>query len=149
MAGIGDMRSVPVITMLLLSTAPGLAAPCRETDKTAAAVKCVEDHWQQAFLGGDAKYLGELLSDGYFSYTPVGVGRDRAAVVTLAQDYAKKHAGEPATPSSGPGPDIQMRGDVAVVFWHAADGKALASVDTFYWADGRWHAWYSQHAGAK
>jgi len=143
------MRSVTAITMLLLSTAPGLAAPCRETDKTAAAVKCVVDHWQQAFIGGDAKYLGELLSDGYRSFTPAGVGRDRAAVVKLAQDYRTKHAGEPATPPAGPAPRIELHGDVAVVFWQAADKDTLASVDTFYWADGRWHAWYSQHAGEK
>jgi hypothetical protein len=139
------MRSVLAI-LISLTSVSALAAPCKETDKTAAAVTCVEDHWQQAFLGGDAKYLGELLSDGYHSYTPAGVARDRAAVVTLAQDYAKKHAGEPA-PAAGPKPEIQIHGDVAVVFWHAPDGKTLGSVDTFYWADGHWHAWYSQHAG--
>ena len=141
-----SMKLISLVLLLASTATSAAAAPCSETDKTAASVKCVEDHWQAAFIGGDEKFLMQLLSEGYHSYTPAGVGRDRAAIVALAKSYAAKHRGEPAPASSGPAPDIQLRGDVAVVFWPAAD-HALGSVDAFYWADGRWHAWYSQHAG--
>nr|HEX4312772.1 hypothetical protein [Kofleriaceae bacterium] len=119
------------------------AAPCTETAKTADSIKCVEDHWQAAFIGGDDAYLSQLLSDGYQSYSATGDGHDRAAIIGFAKDYAKAHPHDkPAPPPMAP--DVQIRGDVAVVFWR--DKGKLTSVDSFYWSDNRWHAWYSQHA---
>jgi hypothetical protein len=134
----------PLALVAAIAT-PSFAAPCPETAKTAAAVKCVEDHWQAAFLSGDEPYLSQLLSDGYRSYSPSGEGHDRAAIVGFAKEYAKKHHGEKVSPSMLT-PDIEIRGDIAVVFWR--DHGTLSSVDSFYWADGRWRGWYSQHAGA-
>ncbi len=135
-------------TIVLAVSSSAMAAPCLETEKTSAAVQCVEDHWQKAFLGGDASYLTALLSDDYHSYTAAGVGRDRATVVKLARDYAKDHPKPDPAPSDAPPADIQLRGDTAIVFWKTKDG-ALSSVDAFQWKDGHWRAWYSQHAGAK
>jgi hypothetical protein len=37
---------------------------------------------------------------------------------------------------------IRVIGDAAVVQHH---GDKERSVDVFYFRDGRWHAWYSQH----
>jgi hypothetical protein len=133
------------IVVVALCAGSASAAPCAETAKTPAALKCVEDHWQHAFLTGDGTYLTALLSDDYRTYTAAGVGKDRAAVVAMAQAYAKKHPGEPAASPTTPGPDIQLHGDTAAIFWHNGDGT-LSSVDAFVWANGRWRAWYSQHA---
>jgi hypothetical protein len=136
------------LAVLVVVSAPALAiaAPCVETAKTTAAVQCVEDHWQRGFMGGDGAFLGALLVDGYHSYSGDGTGHDKAAIVKAASDYAKAHPNEPITPPAI-APDIQLRGDVAIVFWKNADGS-LSSVDAFAWDNGHWHAWYSQHAAA-
>ena len=146
-----SVPAVFVVGVVLEISTSVRAAPCVETEKTSTAVRCVEDHWQRAFVGGDGVYLTALLGDDYHSYTPVGLGRDRATIIKLAVDYAKAHPKPEADkPSDAPPADIQLRGDTAVVFWKTKDG-ALSSVDTFAWnaKDSRWHAWYSQHAGAK
>ena len=126
---------------------PAAAAPCNETAKTAAGVQCVEDHWSRAFIGGDSTYLTALLGDDYHSYLGDGTGRDRATIIKAAQDHARAHPNEQVTAPKTP-PDIQLRGDVAAVFWKNPDGS-LASVDVFAWSGGHWRAWYSQHAQAK
>jgi hypothetical protein len=122
-----------------------MAAACPETERTVAAVQCVEEHWSRAFMGGDAAYLKELLTDSYFSYSAAGAGRDRATIIGFAEKYTKEHPG--AVPPKSAGGDIQLKGETAVVFWHKPD-DTLASVDTFHWEGGRWRAWYSQHSGA-
>jgi hypothetical protein len=134
------------VLVVLSTPALAIAAPCVETAKTTAAVQCVEDHWERSFIGGDGAFLSTLLVDGYHSYTSDGTGHDKAAIVKAANDYAKAHANETVTPPAV-APEIQLRGDVAIVFWKNADGS-LASVDAFAWDNGRWHAWYSQHAAA-
>jgi hypothetical protein len=130
--------------LILIASLLAAASPCPETERTAAAVQCVEEHWSRAFMGGDAAYLQELLSEGYHSYTDKGVARDRAAIVGFAGKYAREHPG--AVPPKSPPGDIQLKGETAVVFWHKPDGS-LASIDTFHWERGRWRAWYSQHSG--
>ncbi|HEY3803107.1 MAG TPA: nuclear transport factor 2 family protein [Kofleriaceae bacterium] len=123
------------------------AAPCVEAAKTTAAVACVEDHWERAFIGGDSAVLNALLTDTFQSYAGDGTVHDKAAIVKIASDHAKAHPNEPVTPPPVHA-DIQLRGDVAVVFWKNPDGS-LASVDAFAWSDGHWRAWYSQHAATK
>jgi hypothetical protein len=132
------------MVILIASLLAAATSPCPETARTAAAVQCVEEHWSRAFMGGDAGYLNDLLSDGYHSYTDKGVARDHAAIVGFAEKYAKEHPG--AVPPKSPAGDIQLKGETAVVFWHKPDGS-LSSVDTFHWENGRWRAWYSQHSG--
>ncbi len=56
----------------------------------------------------------------------------------LAKKVAASH---PKTPDAIP-LKIDVRGDAAVV---TASAGQDASVDVFYWREGRWHAWYSQH----
>ena len=124
---------------------PAAAAPCSETARTSAGVQCVEDHWERAYLGGDSAYLMALLGDDYRSYRGDGTPRDRAAIVQASLDHAKLHANEPPPKVSA---DIQLHGDVAVVFWKNPDGS-LAEIDAFAWSAGHWRAWYSQHAQAK
>lgn len=50
-----------------------------------------------------------------------------------------------STPLS-PTSTIRVIGDAAIVRHH---GDNDTSVDVFYFRDGRWHAWYSQHSGPK
>ena len=133
-----------LLSSVTLSAAPA-ATPCVETERTVAAVRCVEDHWERAFLTGDAAYLNVMLSDEFRSYTALGFGHDRAAVVASAQKLAKDLTASAKAAANLPTGDFQLRGDTATVFWHRADGS-LSSVDAFYWANRHWHGWYSQQS---
>lgn len=137
---------IKALAIVVALAGPAAAAPCVETAKTVAGVQCVEDDWSRAFIGGDAAYLTALLADDYRSYRPDGKARDRAAIIDAAHEHAKAHPNEVYTRPKVP-PDIQVRGDIAVVFFKNTDG-ALVEVDAFTWSAGRWHAWYSQHTEA-
>ncbi len=130
-------------TLLLLAT-PALAAkPDAETRRTVEGVRAVENHWSRAFVTGDAAYLGVLLDDDYVSVGTTGRPRPKAEIIALAQ----KIAAGPNPPKAGESTaKIVLRGDAAI---STAVGETDASVDVFRYADGRWHAWYSQHTPVK
>jgi hypothetical protein len=119
------------------------AAPDPETQRTIEGVRAVETHWGRAFVTGDAAYLEQLLSDGYVSVNASGRVRPKAEIIALARKIA-----------AGPNPPkpvestakIEVRGDAAI---STAVGETDASVDVFFYKDGRWHAWYSQHSPVK
>ena len=124
---------------------PGLAlaASDPETARTVEGVRAVENHWGRAFVTGDAVYLERLLSDDYVSVNPSGRARPKAEIIALAQKIA-----------AGPNPPkpvestskIEVIGDAAI---STQIGETDASVDVFYYRDGRWRAWYSQHSPVK
>lgn len=119
-----------------------LAAPARAADverqKTVAGVQATEDHWSAAFVGGDEAYLGRLLDAAYVSVGSTGKARPKAEIIALS----RKVAALPKQAYDKPRSRIEVRGDTALVTFA---GKTDVSVDLFYWKDGAWHAWYSQH----
>jgi hypothetical protein len=115
------------------------AADAPETEPSVAGVRAAEAHWQQAFLGGDAAYLEALLDPAYVSVGHAGRARAKAEIIALSKKVAeKKMAPQPPDHAA----NIVVRDNAAVVT-DSASGDT--SVDVFYYAAGRWHAWYSQH----
>ncbi len=121
-----------------LLTTTAHAAPDPEQAKTVDGVRAVEAHWTQAFLNGDEAYLSGLLDPAYVSVNGKGAPRSKSDIIALA----KKIAAGPKQPVPPPNLQIDVRGDAAVVT--SGDG-GQASVDVFYWREGRWYGWYSQH----
>ena len=122
--------------VLMVATAFAHAGSSR-----ADAVREAENRWSEAFISGDAGTLDALLDADYVSVSATGKARPKAEIIALAVAYAKAHPGEhakalPATSA------IRVIGDTALV-QHRNSGDM--SVDVFYFADGHWHAWYSQH----
>jgi hypothetical protein len=104
-------------------------------------VRDVETKWSEAFVTGDETYLNQLLDNSYVSVGSTGQAHDKNKIVSMAKSYALKHPGEHADklPSTS---TIRVIGKTAVVQHR---GKTETSVDVFYYSEGRWHAWYSQH----
>lgn len=125
------------LALLLAHTA--LAADAPETERSIEGVRAVEAHWQKAFLAGDATYLETLLDPAYVSVGHAGNVRPKAEIVALSKKIAEKKMSPqpPAHPAT-----IVVRDNAAVV---TDSGGGDTSVDVFYYAGGRWHAWYSQH----
>ena len=107
-----------------------------------AGVREAENRWSEAFITGDTAALDALLDASYVSVNTTGHARTKAEILQLARNYAKAHPGEHATPLS-PTSTIRVIGNAALVQHHGAQDT---SVDVFYFRDGRWHAWYSQHS---
>ena len=82
-----------------------------------------------------------MLDADYVSTGATGKPRSKAEIVALASTYAKAHPGEHAKPLPATS-TIRVIGDAAVVQHHNAGDT---SVDVFYFRNGRWYAWYSQH----
>ncbi|MET0230392.1 MAG: nuclear transport factor 2 family protein [Rhodanobacteraceae bacterium] len=115
------------------------AAETPETERSVEGVRAVEAHWQRAFLGGDAAYLDTLLDPAYVSVGRAGNARPKAEIIALANTIAQKKM----TPQPPEHPaTIVVRDNAAIV---TNTGSGESSADVFYYADGRWHAWYSQH----
>jgi hypothetical protein len=133
------------LTFILIaaSSTVAIAAPDPETQRSVEGVRAVEAHWTRAFLGGDEAYLARLLDPGYVSVNMNGVARSQADIIALAKKIA---AGPPPSPTPPPELHIVVHGDAAI---STASGSGQASSDVFYWKDGRWHAWYSQHTAIK
>jgi hypothetical protein len=106
-----------------------------------AGVRDIENRWSEAFVSGDAGTLEALLDADYVSIGTAGKPRPKAEIINLATAYAKTHPGEHATPMSATS-TIRVIGNAAVVQHRGAGDN---SVDVFYFRDGRWYAWYSQH----
>jgi hypothetical protein len=145
----GDCLEIPMthrIPLLLFfaatstaATAAATAADTLENARTIDGVRAVEAHWQRAFLAGDGDYLDALLDAQYVSVGHAGNARPKAEIIELSKTIAAKHI-KPEPPEHPA--TIVVRDDAAVVT-DSANGDT--SVDVFYYADGRWHAWYSQH----
>ena len=116
-----------------------IGAAVDETTPNADGLKAVEAHWTQAFTHGDAAYLQNLLTDDYVSVNAKGIPRDKATIIKLALSFA---AHPPAMSQPPSGLSCAVTGSTGIV---TSDSGGQRSVDVFYYADGRWHAWYSQH----
>src|SRR5205807_8804887 len=124
-----------------------------ENHATEEGVRAVEVHWQNAFTHGDGAYLEKLLTDDYVSVSGKGVVRDRKTIVQLAESYAKKNPGTETVSALSPETEVKVNGATAIVtslgvMTTTAGPLHSRSVDVFFYANGRWHAWYSQHTDA-
>ena len=126
------------VTCMLMTT--GIAMAAGKTPD-ADGVRDAEYRWSEAFITGDTATLDALLDADYVSTGTNGKARTKAEILHIAETYAKAHPGEHATPLSSTS-TIRVIGDAAVVQHH---NSTDTSVDVFYFRDGRWHAWYSQH----
>jgi hypothetical protein len=122
-----------------LQAGSALAAESPETERSIEGVRAVEAHWQRAFLSGDGAYLETLLDPAYVSVGHAGNARPKNEIIALSKKIAEKKMAPqpPEHPAT-----IVVRDNAAVV---TDSSSADTSVDVFYYADGRWHAWYSQH----
>ena len=111
-----------------------------ETQMNEAGIRAIEAHWVRAFLTGDEAYLGSLLDADYVSVNTRGVPRAKADIIALANSIAAK--GPQTIPPPSPNMKIVVHGDAAIV---TDAGIDQVSVDVFHYANGAWHAWYSQH----
>lgn len=130
-----------VVLMSCLICASSIALGATRTPD-AAGVRDAENRWSEAFITGDTAALDVLLDADYVSVNTTGHARTKAEILRLASNYAKAHPGEHAKPLS-PTSTIRVIGNAALVQHH---GDADTSVDVFYFRDGHWHAWYSQHS---
>ena len=126
------------LSMFLIAAQPANAA---EKIADEAGVRDAENRWSEAFVSGDTATLDALLDADYVSTGANGKPRAKAEIIGLAGAYAKAHPGEHAQPLPATS-TIRVIGNAAVVQHHNASDT---SVDVFYFRDGRWHAWYSQH----
>jgi hypothetical protein len=124
---------------LIVAAGPAFAADAPEAERSVEGVRAVEAHWQKAFLGGDAAYLETLLDPAYVSVGHAGNARPKAEIIALSKKVAEKKM----SPQPPDHPAAIVVRDNAAVVTDSASGDT--SVDVFYYADGRWHAWYSQH----
>ena len=138
----------PLCSALLLACAIAATQLVLAADSVAvnkrpdeAGVRDVENRWSEAFMSGDAATLDALLDADYISTGANGKARDKAQIIKLAVDYAKAHPGQHASPLA-PTSTIRVIGNAAVVQHR---NTADTSVDVFYFREGHWHAWYSQH----
>jgi hypothetical protein len=118
-----------------------VAAGAAESGPTEAGVREAENAWSKAFVTGDAKVLEALLDPAYVSVSTVGVPRPKAEIIAAASRFAAEHPNTPASPLS-PSSTISVKDNAAVVTHHSAKD---VSVDVFFYSQGAWHAWYSQH----
>lgn len=130
--------------VLLVSLAVVLgAAAAANVAPDAAGVRAAENLWSEAFITGDIATLDALLDPDYVSVNASGQPRTKAGILQLSHDFAKAHPGQHGQPLADTS-TIRVIGNAAVVQHH---GDKDTSVDVFYFRDGRWHAWYSQHTG--
>jgi hypothetical protein len=127
-----------LLTIVFFASPPAIAASSFPDE---AGVRDAENRWSQAFVSGDAATLSALLDKDYVSVGTAGKPRPKAEIIGLATAYAKAHPGEHATPMAATS-TIRVIGDAAVVQHRGAGDN---SVDVFYFRDGHWYAWYSQH----
>ena len=133
------MSKTCLMVGLIVAAGPAFAADAPETERSVEGVRAVEAHWQKAFLGGDAAYLETLLDPAYVSVGHAGNARPKAEIIALAKKVAEKKM----APQPPDHPATIVVRDNAAVVTDSASGDT--SVDVFYYADSRWHAWYSQH----
>ncbi len=143
-------------TALMSQADAAQASSAIETQKTAAAVIAVDQHWLEAEVHGDVGWLDKMLLPEYRS---VGAGGSTSskekilqsarrngrsdAMARYVQQYLKRH------PSAA---KVTLRGDTAILNFYAQKlglQNGITSCDIFMYIDGRWHAIYSQHTSVK
>ena len=132
-------RCVRLILLLLLPIAANVLAA--DSSPTESSVRAAENSWSEAFITGDSATLESLLDADYVSTGATGKPRTKAEIIALASAYAKAHPGQHGQPLAATS-TIRVIGNAAVVQHH---NPSDTSVDVFYFKDGRWVAWYSQH----
>jgi len=133
-------KFIPALCLLAsLATVDTASADATGTAET--AVRDAENRWGEAFVAGDTNTLDQLLDAAYVSTNAAGKPRGKADIIRLAAEFAKAHPGEHAKPLSATS-TVRVIGNAAVVQHH---GGNETSVDVFYFKNGRWIAWYSQH----
>jgi hypothetical protein len=133
-------------------------APADETQQTEAGVMATDTHWSLAEMTGDTAWLDQMLLPEYRSVGNTGVVHAKDAILAGAAkrkgtsleqarlkfaNYQRQHPY---------GSAVVMHGNTAVVtFYDPALGprKGVRSSDVFIYADGHWHALYSQHTGVQ
>jgi hypothetical protein len=128
---------IPLSMFLIVAEAATAAGKIADE----AGVRDAENRWSEAFISGDAVALEALLDADYVSTGATGKPRSKAEIIGLASNYAKAHPGEHAKPLPATS-TIRVIGNAAVVQHRNVSDT---SVDVFYFRDGRWYAWYSQH----
>jgi len=111
------------------------------TDPGEKGVREVEDGWSAAFVTGNVAYLDALLDPAYVSVGTKGNARPKSGILALAGRYATEHPDTHPTPLP-PTSTIDVKSSAAIVTHY---NKNETSVDVFYYANGHWRAWYSQH----
>ena len=133
--------SIHVFFLVAALTAAGTALAGGTGAADEAGVRDAENRWGEAFVSGDTATLDRLLDAEYVSTSAAGKQRSKAEIIRLAAEFAKAHPGQHATPLAATS-TIRVIGSAAVAQHH---GGSETSVDVFYFKDGRWIAWYSQH----
>ena len=128
-----------IFALICLLGVSGAAMAAKAPDE--AGVRDAENRWNEAFVSGDAVVLDALLDADYVSVNASGKARPKAEIIQGAKKYGTAHPGEHGNPLP-PTSTIRVVGNAAVVQHH---GTTETSVDVFYFRDGQWHAWYSQH----
>lgn len=140
-------------TTIIAATSAANAAGVDETGKTAAAVIAVDQHWMEAELGGDTAWLDHMLLPEYRSVGADGAAHPKAAIMAHAAmnrgNDAERRKVEAWLKTHKSGTSVVIHGDTAILtFYDPALGasKGVRSSDIFVYADGSWHALYSQHS---
>ena len=148
------MKSLLLVSALLASL-PAFADIHSPAPHTAEAVIAADEHWEQAEVDGDSKFIDDLLLDGYRSIGSAGKVTTKAQIVNGAKErgqspeYAKRVADWKAKHPSVA--NVIIFGDTAVLTWTPTDAGSAPPVnssDIFVYRDGAWHAIYSQHSTA-
>ncbi len=127
-----------------------------ESQKTAAAVTAVDEHWLQAEVHGDVVWLESMLLPEYRSVSSSGVVSPKAKILSSARKnagsngmaifvakYMKEH------PSAS---EVVVHGDTAILTFYSkkiGPDKGVKSSDVFVYIGGQWHAIYSMHTALK
>ena len=128
-----------------------------ETQRTEAGVIATDDHWSLAEMTGDTAYLKQMLLPQYesvnddgsvHSKTQIIAGAARRSGTDVTTANSKLAAYRKAHPYSS---NVAIHDNTAVVtYYDPARGaqEGIKSADIFIYANGHWHAMYSQHTEA-
>ena len=125
-----------------------------EMQRTEAGVTATDNHWSLAEYTGDTAYLDQMLLPPYQSVNVDGTSHSKAQILAGAAknrgtDIATANGKVASYRSAHPyGTITTIHDNTAVAtFYDRALGpqKGIKSSDIFVYADGRWHAIYSQH----
>ena len=90
--------------------------------------------------------MESLLATDYVSVGTDGAPHTREMILTAARNYAVAHPHADAAPSPDPHMVVRIKGTTGIVTF---DVGGQRSVDVFYYENGRWHAWHSQHTNER
>lgn len=128
-----------------------------ETQKSAAGVTAVDDHWSSAETDGDTAYINRMLLPEYRSVNPNGTSHPKAAIIAGAAKNIAGHAAAVAAVAEyrknhPHGTTVVLQGNTAILTFYSTvlgPEKGIMSSDIFVYVDGRWRGLYSQHSSAQ